>query len=224
MIGTTTEKKQQYFHLSPIEDQEIKRFVPRVPTSRSAEENGTIGRVCVAPTLEGCVLAHPNLIYRMVHYLSLEYACPYQHMGFYHQLLEKGETGVLLRVYHLEMDPNELYTSEHLVSQSYVPDALTTGEQWIMSECEPSETSYLLIKSIIQNEDTKEFSMDYTIYDSLEECGAFVPYDEFYFLLMNEKTSVDVSHKKFSYEESIEIMQQIEDAKTVRSQDNEFLV
>lgn len=207
----STERKVTLYHLSRISDEEVVEFIPRVPKSRAGSENDTINRVCAAPTIEGCMLAHPTIIYYMADYFDLPYSCPYDHMAQMHSLLEHGEYGMFLRMYTFEVNESELYTPDYLIEKKYVPDAKATQEHWILNNCTPSTVSYVLITSIKRDEETNENVYDYLTFNSLEECGLFMAGDDFFFLTQNRPDHNELQTKKHSREDALQFIKEQEE-------------
>lgn len=86
-------------------------FAPRIPSSytRMAGEDDAIPRVCGAPTIEGCLSGMP---------LAGETAWRMQQLGI----------PVILHVY--ELSSEKVMSNQEV--QKYVPDAVDTGETWIL--------------------------------------------------------------------------------------------
>ena len=87
----------------------VKEFIPRVPKQRCPEEDGTIPRICVSPSLEKCLQAVP------------------QAGEVLHQMKELG-LPLIIHGYYMECK-HPLYD----VSK-YVGDAEATGEMWILDK------------------------------------------------------------------------------------------
>lgn len=207
----STERKVTLYHLSRFSDQEVVEFIPRIPQSRARSENDTINRVCTAPTIEGCMLAHPTIIYYMVDYFDLAYSCPYDHMAQLHSLLERGECGMFFRLYTFEVNESELYTPDYLIEKGYVYDANATQEHWILNNCTPTAVSYVLINSIKRDEETGKNTYDYTTFNSLEECGLFMRTDDFFFLTQNRPDYNEIQEKKHSREDALQFIKEQEE-------------
>lgn len=180
-LNSLNERKLKLMHIGNMFEPEVKEFIPRVPIQRAGFENESINRVCVSSTMDGCMKAHPTVIYYMVEYMDAEYSCPYTHMSHFQMLLEKGKSGMFFRVYHFDLDEKDVYTPDFLHSQKYVPDCLDTQEHWVLNNCKPTSISYLLIEKMVMDRETKEFDIEYSLFDSLEDCGLYMPYNDFFF-------------------------------------------
>lgn len=88
-----------------------RNFQPHVPSEdvRMLGENGTIPRICVAPTIHGCLMGMP---------LAGEIAWRMQNLGI----------PIILHAWELS---SEKVMDNETVCQ-YVPDAVETGELWIL--------------------------------------------------------------------------------------------
>ena len=88
----------------------IEKFTPRIPNacSRTTGEDDTIPRVCVCPTLDGCLSAAPWQD-------DVEYF---------------AENEIPLRVYEFETNKERVIPSNILYTEGLVDDASFTNEHW----------------------------------------------------------------------------------------------
>lgn len=204
-----TDSKIKLFHVSFYSDKPVEVFSPRIPTSRAGGEDASVNRICAAPTLEGCIAAHPLLVYFAHGYMETEYADPYEQMSRMHMLLEHGEAGILLRVYHLEVDQSIVCNDDTLKEFRYVPDAHHTGEHWILEECVPEKVTYLLLKGFEEDAVTGKLVPNYLLFDTLEEMGigTVIPYDEFHLAIYRQPNPNELMVKKFTKEEALSFIE-----------------
>jgi hypothetical protein len=108
-----------YYHVALKGNLEGTHFIPRIPESTMTNEDRTIPRVCVSPTLEGAVT------------------------GFAHSYKFQMSTALMstfLYVYEIDackIGCNNIKFWNQITN--YVPDAYKTKEAWIMKEftCKP---------------------------------------------------------------------------------------
>lgn len=86
----------------------VDKFVPRLPKQRAINEDCTIERICVAPSLRSALMAIPKAG-QVVH------------------TLKRLGLPVILHAYYLDSD--SVLMPEQI--RSKVPDALFTGEMWL---------------------------------------------------------------------------------------------
>lgn len=198
----TAENKVNLLHIGRFSDREVEVFTPRIPQLRAGSENANINRICAAPTLEGCIKAHPTILYYLAEYLDAEYASPYDYMGQLHMLLEHGQAGMFFRVYHFEVDETEVIKADTLQEFGYVPDAATTGEHWLLEEARPSAVSYLLVKSAEKDAETNEWQLDYQTFETLDEVGVYMDYVPFHTEIYDRQNPNEWMHKVFTETEA----------------------
>lgn len=103
-----------YYHVALKGNLEGTHFIPRIPESTMTDEDRTIPRVCVSPTLEGAVT------------------------GFAHSYKFQISTAIMntfLYVYEIDackIGCNNIRFWNQITN--YVPDAYKTKEAWIMKE------------------------------------------------------------------------------------------
>lgn len=169
-------KKLGFFHLSNDFEKDIKTFIPRIPDSRMGKEDNTQNRVCVAPTIEDCIKAHPSILLYMNSWDICQRVRVEECMAHKHYLLEHGKSGFLCKLYYFEVEKEFVVTNEELQKNNLVPDADITNEHWITTNIQPVDTAYILVEranveycidtgSILQ-EDIK-----FSIFESKEELG-----------------------------------------------------
>lgn len=210
---TNTDTKLNLLHLSYFNYDPVDVFYPRIPTSRANDEDATVKRICTAPTLEGCLSAHPNLLYYAHGYMHSATADPFEHMARLHALLEHGLSGILLRVYHFEVDKEKVYTDDTLMTFDFVPDAHVTGEHWILEECMPTKVSYMLLSGLNETEEKDRCTPVYTLFETLEEIGTFMPYDDFYSTASKHPNANELLNKTFSKAEALSFKADAEERK-----------
>lgn len=197
------------YHISSMFDPEVAVFTPRVPKSCDKWEEQSIPRICVSPTLDGCLLAHPTTVFHLVESLKAEYAYLHEEEDTYrHKLLEHGKTGMFFRVYRFEVSKEEVLDPEYLYKKEYVFDALKTREHWLLKETQPVEVSYLFVEGAVQHEKTGKVTFTYQTYDSLEACGRYLDYETFQFLARCCKKYRDRLDDAFTQTETDEIWQE----------------
>lgn len=202
-------------HLSPFEDGSIELFEPRVPSRRNKSEDGTIPRICTSTSIEGCIIGHPHILYRFYEYPNERNSCPYEAMSHLHFLLEAGKGGMLLRVYHFEVDAQAIRTPDLLFENGLVNDARESQEHWLMENSTPASVSYLLLESIKKDEATGELKFEYSQFDSLDEIGTPIKMDDFYFLMETSDPTGSFFNHQYSVEEAREIVSRLDDVTRV---------
>lgn len=101
-----TNKKPQ--HMIHVSFDLVDNFIPRLPKQRAINEDCTVKRICVAPSLRSALMAIPKAG-QVVH------------------TLKRIGLPVILHAYYLNSD--SVLMSEQISSK--VPDALFTGEMWL---------------------------------------------------------------------------------------------
>lgn len=110
------------FHVSYDVSKDIKEFIPRIPVDRAEDEESLTPRICVAPTIEGCLTAIPS-------------AC---------NLIKDTRVRFLFKVYEIEdVKPRNLLSNRWV--KRFVPDAKHTGERWIVRQKAVPSKSYLAL-------------------------------------------------------------------------------
>lgn len=153
------------YHISKDFKNNIDKFIPRIPRDRAKGENNTINRICVSPTINGCLNGEPSISYNMFDYPTMEFFCPHQAMEQLSTLLDHEEkTGYLYKVYEFDVDDSKIIKPEFLFENKLVPDALFSKEHWIIKEEVPNKFFYILVKDGIRkkNESTK---FNYDVYE-----------------------------------------------------------
>lgn len=120
-------------------------FVKRVPTTRTAGENNTIERVCVASTIEGALTAIPNGGMRLDTYKDVEYI-------FKLCIIDTEKLGIT---------DEDIIKSDMLYETGMVPDAHLTEESWITKSFKINEEDMFIIKLNSWEEESHDlFSYD----------------------------------------------------------------
>lgn len=201
MTVSPNEERMTLYHISPLFDPVIDWFITRIPNSRMCSENNEIWRICTAPTLEGCMLAHPNITFHFLDFMKEKYACIDLHSSHFHRFMERGLNAMVFRVYHFDATPEDVYTPDFLHSQGYVSDALDTGEHWIMYDKKPSKITYLLIHNVTRDEATKKVTFDYEAFDTLEATGLYMDLQS-YIRVAGSRQSQEDGNSPLSYEDA----------------------
>lgn len=133
------EKIDFLYHVTMDLETEEKEFVPRIPKYRCKDEDDTIARVCVCPTLEGAVGAFPYKTYYFNQYIN--------YRDEYYLVYYKIPTANL-----------EFKTSEEL--KDLVPDSHITKEHWILNRFKATPTMIKINKFRLSgfNKYTNEYS------------------------------------------------------------------
>lgn len=87
---------------------EVENFTPRVPEQRCPNEDETIPRICVAPTIRNALLAIPQAG-EVIYYM------------------ERLHLPIIIHAYYIESD--SVLMSKEVVDK--VPDAMGTKEMWV---------------------------------------------------------------------------------------------
>lgn len=193
--------KQTLYHISRMPCETVPRFTPRIPEHRVTGEDSTIPRICAAPTISGCILAHPEIGMYMSDLLDLHFSSPLELQEKEYKCMETGEIGILARVYRFEAEPELLVTPETLDAKGYVPDALKTGEHWITKPVQPVAISYLLATGVDRDPVTGERTFHYSMCDNLSDFGTFLSYQYFKLLIEDLPNFRERLHSPFTKEE-----------------------
>lgn len=126
------------YHISRLEEghRAIQEFIPRIPKQRAIKEDDTIPRICVADTVDGCVLAHPDAVPNIQFAMGLDL------------LEETGEIGLLFRIYHFWAKKEDVLFPTELTERGLVPDAVDTSEHWLLTPHQPNGVSYIFVPAI----------------------------------------------------------------------------
>lgn len=121
------------------------KFTPWVPKTGMKTENKTINRVCVAPTIEGCLTSMPSGSYSLT------------------ETLEKtmGQLKVfVIDTEKLGIQNSEIVKPQQLYQSKWVDDAYLTDEHWILSPfVVEEEDSYII--NVASYEEKWEAVLDY---------------------------------------------------------------
>lgn len=154
------------FHVSTEFNASIKIFIPRVPSERAEGEDDKIGRICTSSSLNGCLVGHPTLWFRIVEYPSMG-GCPFQMMDWETTLLDHGEiVGQLCKVYEFDVHKSKVITPHTLVKEGLVPDAKSSNEHWITEPITADRVFYLLALSANERDGNTFFR--YKVYEESE--------------------------------------------------------
>lgn len=177
-------KTKKVYHLS-FSEVKNNLFIPRIPDIRLSGENDDILRICFSETIEGCISAMPNGV------------------GAIKGLLDLRETEIAFNgAYLYEIDLRDIkqeniLTPDELQNKRLVPDAIHTGEYWIINQKVKCKKAKLIqvrdITTMIKflNETTKlELikNLDYLVLDeSFDDFSTVhVIYSKKYFYKLNK--------------------------------------
>ena len=142
------------YHISKDFKNDIDKFIPRIPRVRTKGEDDSINRICVSPTINGCLNGEPYISYHMFNYPDMEFFCPHQAMDQMTTLIDHEEqTGYLYKVYEFDIDKSKIIKPEFLFENKLVPDALFSKEHWIVEVEIPKRFFYILIKDGVRKKD-----------------------------------------------------------------------
>lgn len=112
----------------------VDKFKPKIPSTTSHNENKTINRVCLAPTIEDCLSA-----------LGWGGSTVIENDILYGILNKFNKTKPIV-VYEFEIN-KDLLTPQELASLSYLDDALITNEYWYVgkNELKPKNIKFISI-------------------------------------------------------------------------------
>lgn len=114
----------KFYHISYSTEDIIEEFIPRIPEDRMKDENDTIKRVCVAPSLSNCLSA-------VTWQDEIEYLC---------------DEELPVRVYEFEITDEKIIDSNYLYKSGLVNDANITKEHWILEKIKPSKVYDIVIE------------------------------------------------------------------------------
>lgn len=105
-------------------------FTPRIPMNRCENENTTIPRISVSPSIQDALTAIPG------------------GGGDLHELLD--QTHGYVKVIEIDtdkynIDPVDIYSTDLLFTEALVGDAEITNEVWILSECHIHKNDHYVI-------------------------------------------------------------------------------
>lgn len=151
----------------------IDRFIPRIPKKTAPYEDRSVLRICTSTSIEKCSHAHPSIGFNLI-VIPNDGSGSDRWMDVCQYFLELGEHGMLLRVYHFEVEDSMVMDSAELLKIEAVPDVLATDEHWITEEIVPKRISYAVIQegNRIGN-DSDILVVKET--DTLDELGIFMP-------------------------------------------------
>lgn len=118
----------KFMYIDDNTDVIIEKFIPRIPDaySRTTGENDTIPRVCVCPTLDGCLSAAP----------------------WQDAVEDFAEDKIPLRVYEFETNGERIISNNILYTEGLVDDANFTNEHWIMNEIKPTKIYDIVLEEV----------------------------------------------------------------------------
>lgn len=152
----------------------IDRFIPRIPNKTAPYEDRSVLRICTSTSIEKCSHAHPSIGLKLI-VIRNDRSGSDAWMDDCQYFLELGQHGMLLRVYHFEVEDSVVMDSAELLKIKAVPDVLATDEHWITEEAVPKRISYAVIKegNHIGGNDSDIIVVKEA--DTLEELGIFMP-------------------------------------------------
>lgn len=194
--------KIKLFHITRDFKEPISVFKPRVPSSRMGTEDSTTPRICVSPTIKGCILGHPNIVQFLNAYDEEPIYTVEETMAEQQYSLVHGISGILCRVYEFEVDASIVKTSTELVSESLVPDAHITNEHWILEEVKPVSMHFIIIKKanilfFTENGIVDEVEVEYQSFE-IKELGIvmsvmeYLSYDEYLNLKFPKRQPLEI--------------------------------
>lgn len=112
----------------------VDKFKLKIPSTTSHNENKTINRVCLAPTIEGCLSA-----------LGWGGSTVIENDILYGILNKFNKTKPIV-IYEFEIN-KDLLTPQELASLSYLDDSLITNEYWYVgkNELKPKKIKFISI-------------------------------------------------------------------------------
>lgn len=141
MNQTTTNqtKTKTLLHISYHPWNLVSEFVPRIPYQRAYGEDNKFKRVCVADTIDNCLLAAP---------FTDEMFEPrgYVENGEMDIYLLGEYSGVPFVAYEIEAPVAEVWSPGSI--SRMVPDALETNEHWITTAVKPKSHRYYLLEDV----------------------------------------------------------------------------
>jgi len=141
MIQTTTNqtKTKTLLHISYQPWKLVSEFTPRIPYQRAYGEDNKFKRVCVADTIDNCLIAAP---------FTDEMFEPngYVEKGEMDIYLSGENSGVPFVAYEIEAPISEVWSPGSI--SRMVPDALETNEHWFTTTVKPKSHRYDLLEDV----------------------------------------------------------------------------
>lgn len=190
------------------EVEKIKEFIPRVPSKTTLGEDKSIPRICTSTTIENCVKASPQTSYVLFGMLDEINLMEMSHQ-YFHYFLETAQYGMLVRVYHFEVEESIVRLPNEIHKAGWVPDALITDEHWLLEKVKPVRTSY----AIVRRDESKRYSVEIVQEaDSLEELGVFINCEILdHYLMLNRHENTSEIEKPKTYKEALLFKKKCED-------------
>lgn len=170
-------------------------FIPRIPISRSLNENDTIPRICFSTSIEGCLTSMPD-------------------GGIKFKDLYKKQSGCF-RLYEIDLDElstDSYKTAKELWKSGLVEDADDCGEYWILSPIHFKRDASSIIH-IDSWEESEDDIIPYDVYvESEKNYGG--DYCRAYENMRGQKISSvifieDVKYKKVSLKDAFELQKKL---------------
>lgn len=153
-------------------------FVPRIPGTRAPGENDAIPRICTSTSVEKCALAHPRIGYVLLE-MTNDPNLADRVLEDMNCFLELNTFGILVRVYHFEVEEGLVETPETIAKNEWVPDVGKTDEHWIIEPITPSRVSYAILNEKVIGFDRERMQAISSIevtkeVNTLDELGVFM--------------------------------------------------
>lgn len=153
------------------ESQEIQLFTPRIPVHAATDGETETARICTAPSIPECCIAHESIPYVLFEMSGNSNLIEMSYEYFYH-FLESAICGILVRVYHFQAEEDEVIDSETIQENNWVYDVERTKEHWITRPIRPYKVTYAIINGDDDNIRVLQES------DTIEELGVFMRLDK----------------------------------------------
>lgn len=170
------------YHVSFDTENRIESFTPRVPTRRAFNEDGTVTRISLSPSVQTCLLGHPHMydIFAPTGDGSLRVLdTPHQHR----LVREDGEVldGVLFDLYRFVIPEDDPSLLKPEAIRKVVPDALRTKEHWYRETLTPDDVRRGLLVGTEGEGEEFLFRWHPLSDDELKRLEPFDPYGEIVF-------------------------------------------
>lgn len=90
---------------------EIQLFTPRIPVHAATDGETKTPRICTAPSIQECCIAHQDIPYILFEMNENPNLIEMSYEYFYY-FLESAICGILVRVYHFHAEDDEVIDSE----------------------------------------------------------------------------------------------------------------
>lgn len=154
-------EKSKYYHISLDIENVVSEFQPQVPSAIHEFEDGTIKRICLSDSIDGCLSGVP-FGGRKLEGMTAEFQGMLE--DAYPDVDHSFDYSLPFRVYEFDLrkvKKKNFYSTERLLNDGLVLDADTSGEVWVVEENLVPTDTYVVLLTEFMEEPGDVFSQKY---------------------------------------------------------------